>query len=150
MSRDFITKSANVKAALTGDEIYTDLYGNQEGQYFLLTSYVGLIPPARVGGLIRLGSPSDVFTMLNYHLRQSDIAHLTDVSQQTVARYIEGSFEPNLDPQSWRLLVQAYFDICNNSPAHRHTLDFYKQNVPQPGKQKRILTPKRKDEGEKK
>lgn len=109
-------------------EYYT-VYGNPSGVWALLESPEGWIPPPKVNDLTYLGGVHDVFTALNYHLKQSQIARLIGVAQPAVSRYINASFMPGIDSNAWARLISEYFSVCLLKPDHRHTIELYRQNV---------------------
>lgn len=103
-------------------EIHRTLYGDEAGRWFVLDGPLDLISPPYIDGhvphdrtyrLWSLGPPHDVFTRIyirhhgNKHPVQQALANMFGVTQQSIARYIDGNV-PSLSPESWSLLARAY------------------------------------------
>lgn len=103
-------------------EIHRTLYGDSHGRWLLIDGPTDQISPPHVdvgvpfGGVYRLyslGPPYDVFTRIyirhhgNKHPVQQALANMFGVTQQSIARYIDGNV-PSLSPESWSLLARAY------------------------------------------
>jgi hypothetical protein len=114
------------------EEVNRHLYGNANGDYLIVEGPISepMIPPTIVG-LQLIGQTFDVFTCLNYHMRQRDLAELAGLKQQAVSRYIIGN-EPRVKPDAWRALVKAWFREHHALGDHAHTLELYRENVQAP------------------
>jgi helix-turn-helix protein len=108
------------------------LYGDQHGNWVLLESAPGLIPPPALeactcGGyppppsfrvLRRFGSPRDLVTIMCDHMPdvihgdgrgapiQRTMATRLGVTQQSISRYLNGYIEPDLPDLGWQQLAR--------------------------------------------
>jgi len=99
--------------------------------FVVMESPDGVIPPP-VPGYRYIGDTSSVFTMLNYHMKQSDIAALIGVKQQHVSSIVQGKWEPRLSEERWRLLIAALRQHCIDQPDHQHDVALYRANILSP------------------
>lgn len=123
---------------MADEEVWTALFGNDEGRWLILRGQVGQLPPPNIDSgvprvgirrLIYLGSPNDVVVEVYNHLVerfgagragwaaggpggadvQQAMSEMLGVSQQSVSRYVSGRSTPGLKPQGWTNLVRARF-----------------------------------------
>lgn len=100
------------------------LYGSIDGQWLILTSPLGSIPPPTIAVgkpfyattvLAYLGPPADVVRQIYNHFQtteqrpQERLAALIGVTQQSVSRYAAGTSEPYLSSGGWSCLVRQVF-----------------------------------------
>jgi hypothetical protein len=101
-----------------------------DGRLLIVESLVGDIYPP-IPGYVYLGQPADVFAMLGYHVRQSVLAEMFGVTQQSISRYASGLSEP-WSLKTWAPVIRLVFEVCLSQPDHEHTVDLYRANVLRP------------------
>lgn len=107
-------------------EVVRSLHCTADGRWLIVEGQVGTICPP-IPGYEYVGSPSDAFSRLNFHVKQSTLATMCGVTQQSVSRYAMGSSEPY--PGVWSRITRLLFEQCLNLPEHEHTADLYRANV---------------------
>jgi hypothetical protein len=114
------------------NERHISLYGDERGNWVLLESVTGIIPPPDLHAyayeghpappslrvLHRFGNPRDLVTGMCEYMPgvvrdaghgtpvQRTMARLLGVTQQSVSRYLNGSSEPDLPDEGWRQLTR--------------------------------------------
>jgi hypothetical protein len=99
--------------------------------FLIIESPEGVTPPP-LPGYRYIGDTSGIFTMLNYHLKQADIANLVGVKQQHVSSIAQGNWEPRINENRWRTLLAALRHHCIDQPDHKHDLALYRANILSP------------------